>query len=103
MTTPDKPTMRVTNIALDYDETPREITVVASAPIADRINEYMGGPSFAADEPISLPIYHVARIARHFGRLPSPDEVTSEIWLCLTGTVFNRFWDGGLDDYEAPR
>lgn len=87
MTTTEKPTMRVTNIALDHDELPREITVVASAPVAARINEYMGGPSFAADEPINLSIHQASWVARHFGSMVPTDEVTDKIWGCLTGVV----------------
>lgn len=103
--TDEKPTMRVTNIALDHDEMPREITVIMSADVADRINREMGtnGVAMPTGEPIGLSIYTTARIAKYFGRLTPSDDVTHEIWDCLTGVVFNRFWDGGLDDYWAGR
>lgn len=101
MSAVDQLTMRVTNIALDYNEMPREITVIMSAPAADRLGEFTGhGDGFAADEPINLPILAAARIARHFSSTPPSDEVTSEIYYCLAN-VFKRFWDGGLDEYEA--
>jgi hypothetical protein len=98
-----KPTMRVTNIALDYEEMPREFTLIASAPVADRLGEFTGhGDGFAAGEPFNLAIHHAAQIAQHFGSTTPADDVTSEIWDCLVN-VFNRFWDGGLEEYEAAR
>jgi hypothetical protein len=103
MTTTDQLTMRVTNIALDYNEMPREITVIMSAPVADRLGEFTGhGDGFAADEPINLPILAAARIARHFGSTLPADDVTIEIWSRLSN-LFNRFWDGGLGEYEDTR
>lgn len=104
--TTTKPSMRVTNIALDFNELPREITVIASPEVADRINEqYVDGHGarFAGHEPVDLPIAVAAGIAQHFGRIPSGDDVVRAIWSCLTGVVFNRFWYGGLFDYEASR
>lgn len=106
MTTEPPPSMRVTNIALDFNELPREITVIASEVVAERINEQYDdghGARFVAQEPVTLPIATAAEIAQHFGRIPSPDDTVREIWSCLTGSVFNRFWDGGLFDYEASR
>lgn len=101
-TDPDQPTMRVTNIALDYDELPREITVIMSQSIADRINQDQAGFPAVAGEPVTVPIQLAGRVAKHFGGLPpSEDGVTGEIWGCLTGVVFNRFWEGGLDEYLA--
>lgn len=103
--TDEQPTMRVTNIALDHEEMPREITVIMSGSIADRINQEIGtnGVTMPAGEPIGLSIYTAARIAKHFGNLTPSDAVTCEVWACLTGVVFNRFWDGGLDEYWAGR
>jgi hypothetical protein len=98
MTATDKPAMRVVNIALDYNEQPRDVTVVANAPVAERLNTL--GFTFTPDNPKTMTVAAAAQVARHFGALTPSDDVTREIWDCLTGTVFNRFYEGGLYDYE---
>lgn len=106
MATDPKPaTMRVINIALDHNELPREIVVVASAAVCARINAELGeslkatGVTFVADEPVTLPILTAGRIAHHFGRMVPTDDTITEVYDCLVGVVFNRFWEGGLAEY----
>jgi hypothetical protein len=61
----------------------------------------------AASKPVSivaeLTIEEAAQIANWTGSLspassPSPVE-TSAMYEALTGDLFNRFWDGGVDGY----
>jgi hypothetical protein len=100
MTQTDQITMRVTNIALDHDELPHSVTVVMSKPVADRLNHIFPA---VTSEPCTISVQLAAKVARQFGSMPSPDEVVHEIWSCLTGVVFNRFWEAGLDEYEAEQ
>lgn len=37
-------------------------------------------------------------IADHVGSVTPSRPVTSAVWDALTGSVFNRFWDDGVDD-----
>lgn len=68
-------TARIANIALDADEDPAEVTVVLSVDVA-------------------------AWLARHVGKLvPSTDE-SSALYECLTGGLFNRFYENGVYDWK---
>lgn len=76
--------MRVRNITLDEDENPDRVLV-------------------------EMTLDEAAMMLRLVGRL-SPRMVlnalgdhrwynaSSDIYSCLAGSVFNRFWDGGVDD-----
>jgi hypothetical protein len=37
-------------------------------------------------------------IATHVGNLTPSTEVSTPIWDALSGEVFNRYWEDGLDD-----
>ncbi|GAA4176507.1 hypothetical protein [Gryllotalpicola koreensis] len=65
--------MKVRNIALGENEIPATVTV-------------------------EMTIDEAAWITRRAGSNVAPDRVVSdEIWDALTGSLFNRFWDDGLD------
>jgi hypothetical protein len=67
-------TARISNIALDADEDPREVTVVLSINVA-------------------------AWLARHVGKLNPSTEESSALYDCLVGSLFNRFYEDGVNDW----
>ena len=106
VTTPAKPDMRITNIALDFDQLPTFIRVVMTTDVAVRIRTSVdtAGAAWAGDlRWVELPAGVAAKVCKHFGTLPDPDEVTAVITDCLAGALFNRFFRDGVNDYLAMR
>ena len=69
-------------IGFDEEENPDKITVTMSVREAAFIAKVLGG--FNGDR---------AELIQRDG-----PEVVGEIYSCLTGGFFNRFWDGGVKD-----
>lgn len=72
--------MKITKIALD-DGRPDEVTAVLT------LDEL---------------IYIGLTIGKHAptdanARMPEGNRVVTEIWNCLTGELFNRYWDDGIN------
>jgi hypothetical protein len=68
-------TARISNIALDADEDPAEVTVVLSVDVA-------------------------AWLVRHLGKLNPSTPESSALYRCLGDGLFNRFYDADVDDWE---
>jgi len=52
---------------------------------------------------VTMSTAEAAAIAEWAGKLRPPTHITNQIWDCLTGQLFNRFYDDGLNDYIAGR
>lgn len=68
--------------------------------------------TFRGEDPahvtLTMPIAMAAKLTKHCGSLSPAStvpansyEATNELHDCLVGMVFNRYWDGGVDDYLA--
>jgi hypothetical protein len=47
---------------------------------------------------VEMTIDEAAVMAMLTGRLAPSVPASTEIWDCLTDELFNRFWDGGIDE-----
>lgn len=73
--------MRVTNLSFDKNEQPSEVTIVMSVDEAAHLAKHCGKLAPATVQP------------------PDSYFATSGLYRCLTGMVFNAYWEDGVDDY----
>lgn len=52
---------------------------------------------------LTMTVAEAAAIAGWAGKIGPPTPASQATWDCLTGQLFNRFYDDGVNDYIAGR
>lgn len=93
--------MKIKAVQFDDNETP----VLASFKVSDdevrTITETLGRDVSAGTVHLTIP--DAATLARTYGKLNghTGTEQTSDIYFCLTGTLFNVYWENGIEDVDG--